>query len=60
MFPWLHRCEKIFGFTDLNDYGMKRIYGFLAERYLSYWFKKNTKVKELPILFKDLSDYKNF
>ncbi len=60
VFPWLQRCEKIFGFSDLNNYGMKRIYGFLAERYLSYWFKKNTKVKELPILFKDLSDYKNF
>ena len=25
---------------------MKRIYGFLAERYLSYWFSRHCKVKE--------------
>ena len=60
VFPWLQRCENIFGFSNLKNYGMKRIYGFLAERYLSYWFTKNTRVKEYPIIFKDLSDYKNF
>ena len=60
VFPWLKRCESIFGFSKLKGYGMKRIYGFLAERYLSYWFQKHTKVLEHPILFKDLSDYKNF
>ena len=43
LFPWLERCEKIFGFTTLDTYGLKRIYGFLAERYMSYWFKKYTK-----------------
>ena len=58
VFPWLNKCESIFGFKDLQGYGMKRIYGFLAERYLSYWFLKNQKVKELPIFVKDLSDYK--
>ena len=26
------------------NYGLKRIYGFLAERFLSYWFNKNYKV----------------
>lgn len=57
VFPWLKRCEKIFGFENLNNYGLKRIYGFLAERYMSYWFKKYTKYKTLPILFKDLSDF---
>ena len=57
VFPWLERCEKIFGFEKLNSYGLKRIYGFLAERYLSYWFKKYTKYKLLPIEFKDLSDF---
>ena len=36
---------------------MQRIYGFLAERFLSFWFTKNYKVKELPIIVKDLSDY---
>jgi hypothetical protein len=59
LFPWLKRCESIFGFENLDGYGMKRIYGFLAERYLSYWFQKNSKVKELPIIVKDLSDYRN-
>ena len=59
VFPWLEKCEKIFGFNDLQGYGLKRIYGFLAERFLSYWFKKNYRVKEFPIIVKDLSDYKN-
>ena len=58
IFPWLKKCEKIFGFSELKGYGLKRIYGFLAERFLSYWFCKNFKIKELPIIFKDLSDYR--
>ena len=56
LFPWLEKCESIFGF-DLHGYGEKRIYGFLAERYMSYWFQKYTKYKTLPIIFKDLSDF---
>ena len=55
--PWLNRCEALFGFEDLKGYGLKRIYGFLAERYLSFWFKKYTRYKEMPIFFKDLSDF---
>ena len=58
VFPWLERCENIFGFENLKGYGLKRIYGFLAERFLSYWFTKNYKYKEAEIIFKDLSDYK--
>ena len=57
LFPWLLDCEKIFGFKNSNNYGLKRIYGFLAERYLSYWFKKYKKISTLPFIFKDLSDY---
>jgi len=59
VFPWLKKCEEKFGFHNLKGYGLKRIYGFLAERFLSYWFTKNYNVKELPILVKDLSDYKD-
>ena len=59
VFPWLERCEKIFGFKDLDTYGLKRIYAFLAERYMSYWFQKNTKSKTMPIIFKDISSYLN-
>lgn len=54
VFEWLNSCEKIFGF-DLEGYGKIRIYGFLAERFLSFWFSKNYRVKELPILVKDIS-----
>ena len=57
IFPWLFECEKLFGFANLKGYGLKRIYGFLAERYMSYWFKKYTKYYLMSIYFKDLSDY---
>jgi len=57
LFTWLFDCEKIFGFKDLHGYGLKRIYAFLAERYMSYWFKKYTKFIVLPIHFKDIGDY---
>ena len=55
---WLKKCESIFGF-NLTGYNKIRMYTFLAERFLSYWFLKNFKVKELPIIGKDLSDYRN-
>ena len=53
VFEWLEKCEKVFGF-DLHGYGNIRIYAFLAERFLPYWFNKNSKVMEWPILFYDL------
>ena len=59
VFPWLEKCENIFGFNNYHEYGKKRIYGFLAERFLPFWFNKNYNVKELDILGKDLTDYKN-
>jgi hypothetical protein len=55
IFPWLERCEKEFGF-ELDGYGLKRIYGFLAERYMSFWFKKYTNFTTIPIIFKDISE----
>ena len=58
VFNWLEKCEKEFGFKNLKGYGLQRIYGFLAERFLSYWFSERYKVKELPIIVKDLNDYK--
>ena len=57
IFPWLLECENEFGFR-LEGYGLKRLYGFLAERYMSFWFKKYTKYKTLPIIFKDISELK--
>jgi len=53
IFPWLERCEKIFGFKS-GSYGETRIYGFLAERYLSYWFNKYTNPLIWPITFFDI------
>ena len=55
VFTWLEKCENEFGF-DLNGYGLKRIYGFLAERYMSFWFKKYTNYTTLPIIFKDITE----
>ena len=57
IFPWLKRCEKEFGF-ELKGYGLRRIYGFLAERFMSFWFRKYTKFKIIPIVFKDLKDFR--
>jgi hypothetical protein len=57
VFPWLQRCENIFGF-NLSTWHEIRIYAFLAERYLSYWFNKYTIVKEWPIFFYDTNKNK--
>ena len=53
LFNWLEKCEKAFGF-DLEGYGKTRIYAFLSERFLPYWFKKNSNSLEWPIIFYDL------
>ena len=56
IFPWLERCEKVFGFDmQSKSYGLTRIYAFLAERYLSFWFNKYSKVKIWPISFYDIN-----
>ena len=48
LFEWLDRCENEFGFKDLTGYDNTRLYAFLAERYLSFWFQKYTNYKEQP------------
>ena len=53
LFSWLKRCEKIFGFNDLKGYDTKRLYAYLAERYLSFWFKKYSNYLEWPYVFVD-------
>ena len=57
IFPWLEKCEKVFGYKDLEGYGKKRIYGFLAERFLSFWFSKKFNVSEKPIIVKNVSEF---
>ena len=53
IFDWLNKCEDVFGF-NLKGYGNMRIYAFLAERFLPFWFNKYCKVLECPVLFYDL------
>tara|TARA_Y100000389_G_scaffold85488_1_gene82227 strand:- start:62 stop:862 length:801 start_codon:yes stop_codon:yes gene_type:complete len=55
LFPWLERCEKKFGFKKLHGYDTTRLYAYLAERYLSFWFKKYTKYQESSWIFFDNS-----
>ena len=50
VFPWLFKCEKIFGFKTLEGYDSQRLYAYLAERYLSFWFKKYSKYIEWPYI----------
>ena len=48
LFEWLFNCEKLFGFENLKGYDTQRLYAYLAERYLSFWFNKYTKTKTWP------------
>ena len=57
VFDWLLKCEDIFIFKDLQGYE-KRLYGYFAERYLSYWFNKYTNTIEWPWLFVDMNSGK--
>jgi len=59
LFPWLERCEELFGFENLKGFGKIRIYGFLAERFMSYWFQKNTKYTEISMIFYDIRNELN-
>ncbi len=54
IFPWLQRCEKLFGLNK-GDYGNTRIYAFLMERFISYWFNKYSKVRTWPIAFYNIN-----
>ena len=54
LFSWLFKCEKIFKFNDLKGYDTKRLYAYLSERYLSFWFKKYTNYKVWPWRFLEL------
>ena len=53
LFSWLKRCEEEYGFKKLTGYDTTRLYAYLAERYLSFWFKKYTKYLENPWIFLD-------
>ena len=54
IFEWLFKCEEIFGF-NLEGYGKIRMYAFLAERFLPYWFKKYSNYLEWPVIYYDIN-----
>ncbi len=54
LFSWLFKCEQIFQFNNLKGYDTKRLYAYLAERYLSFWFKTYTNYKIWPWKFIEL------
>tara|TARA_Y100000590_G_C15617648_1_gene976373 strand:+ start:84 stop:911 length:828 start_codon:yes stop_codon:yes gene_type:complete len=58
VFNWLDKCENKFGF-NLSGYGKTRLYAFLAERFLPFWFNKYSKVLKWPIIYYDLRDTLN-
>ena len=55
-FSWLFECEKVIGFNDLKGYDSTRLYAYLAERYLSFWFKKYTNSLDWHWTFYDFKD----
>jgi len=57
LFDWLFKCEDIFGFKNLSGYET-RLYAYLAERYLSYWFNKYTNPIEWQWTFVDMNEGK--
>ena len=58
VFDWLFKCEKKFENLKLNTFGKKRIYGFLAERFMPFWFKRNSKTIDWPYVFFDTNKIK--
>ncbi len=58
VFQWLKKCEDIFGF-NLKGYSNIRMYTFLAERYLPFWFKKYTNSLEWPVVYCDIIKKEN-
>ena len=56
LFEWLFECEKIFGFKELEGYDTTRLYAYLAERYLSFWFKKYTNYLQWKWIFYETMD----
>lgn len=58
VFTWLKKCEDVFGF-EFKGPRKIRMYTFLAERFLPYWFKKYTKYLEWPVIYCDINKKDN-
>lgn len=55
LFNWLFECEKVFGFKNLKGYETGRLYAYLSERYLSYWFNSKCNITYNPWIFFDIT-----
>ena len=56
LFEWLFNCEKLFGFKNLVGYDSGRLYAYLSERYLSFWFSEFCNSRNNPWIFFDPTD----
>lgn len=55
LFSWLFKCEKKFKNEELKNYGQKRIYVFLAERYIPFWLETYANTTSCPWVFSDIN-----
>ena len=53
LFTWIFNCQNIFDVNNLKGHGQTRLFDYLAERYISYWIKRNTNYKISPFVFID-------
>tara|TARA_B110000971_G_scaffold174914_1_gene180032 strand:+ start:6704 stop:7567 length:864 start_codon:yes stop_codon:yes gene_type:complete len=53
LFTWIFNCQNIFDVNKLQGHGQTRLFDYLAERYISYWIKRNTNYKISPFVFID-------
>ena len=54
VFDWLKKCEAVLGF-EMKGHRRVRMYTYLAERFLPYWFKKYTNYLEWPVIYCDIN-----
>lgn len=50
LFPWLSRCEDLINLEGRTPY-QARIFGFLAERFASYYFSSMEQARGVPVQF---------
>ncbi len=50
LFPWLFRSEAVIA-VDASDPYQRRVFGFLAERFASYYFSTRVRCAAAPVVF---------
>lgn len=49
LFPWLFKCEQFISCKNYNDH-QRRVFGFLAERFSSFYFRRHASSVQLPVV----------